>query len=182
MNFIRINWRLNELEGMTHHPFCSQSPFFLIIYFTSPLTPTLCIVHYINLFTLYWFVHNSRIVSIFKTHRERSCQKVREVWDLAHSHQVSGSHPSIVASSIAWSPHSHSLLVACVWKYSLLYIYLFIRTVWYECEKRWVSESEPKDRLGSWGARPAARLTVWFVWLDHWILIRSVLCEYERIN
>ena len=181
MNLIRINWRLDELEGMTHHPLCSQSPLFWIIYFASPLTPTLCIVHYINLFTIYWFVHNSRIVSIFKTHRERSCQKVRGV-RLGSQSPSLRPHPWLLASSIAWSSHSHSLLVACVWEYSLLYIYLFIRTVWYECEKRWVSESEPQERLGSWGARPAARLTVWFVWLDRWILIRSVLCEYERIN
>jgi hypothetical protein len=78
MNFIRINWRLNEVERVTHHPFLLTVTFW-IIYFTSPRTPTLCIVHYINLFTVYWFVHNSRIVSIFKTHRERSCQRVRGV-------------------------------------------------------------------------------------------------------
>ena len=78
-----------------------------------------------------------------------------EVWDRLTVLTVTQSHPSSVDYAIAWSPYSRSLLVACLWKYCLLYVLLFMHTVWYEWEKRWVKDSEPKARLGGWGARPA---------------------------
>ena len=151
-----------------------------IIYYTFALILVPCIVSYIKLFSLFTSVHNLRIAFIFKTHRERLCPKL-EVWDQAHSHPKS--HPIPIQSR----PLDHltalfSFVARCVCMEIFFIINAFIHShslirMWQEVsEWQWV-----KGWVRGWGARPATRLTVGFVWLALWILNRSVLCECDRI-
>ena len=178
MNFIRINCRLKELGEMQFDPsltvtqlqwFITPSLSFYYPVSSVILNYSACLLPY----TIYALLLSSKLIE--NGHVKN--------WRCETELTVTKSHPiPIRGRPLDRLIASLSFVARCVCMEIFFIINPFIHShslirMWQEVsERQWV-----KGWVRDWGARPATRLTVGFVWLARWILIRSVLCECDRI-